>query len=155
MESIQFHILQAADSALCLTIADWYATEWQIPKEKTLEKLNLVINDANQFQVVMSLNTIPIATGGVYKHVGLLDREPQFKKHPHWLALIYTQDAYRKQGYGALLCEYIQHHAKSPGMTELYLYTDTAESLYQRLDWIVKERIHTSGRFLVIMSKVL
>jgi GNAT superfamily N-acetyltransferase len=80
----------------------------------------------------MTLDNIPIATGRLYNHVGLLDKQPKFKIYKHWLALVYTVSEYRRKGYGALLCNYIQQHAKEMVLKEIFLFTHTAESLYKR-----------------------
>jgi len=37
----------------------------------------------------MTIDGLPTATGGVYDHVGLIDREPRFKVYSPWLALVF------------------------------------------------------------------
>lgn len=108
-----------------------------------------------QFQVMMSVDGVPLATGGLYNHVGILDKIPRLAIHPHWLALVYTLPEHRGKGYGASLCECIEQHAQSLGLKELALFTHTAESLYRRLGWRQAERIAAGGRDLVVMTKVV
>ena len=89
----------------------------------------------------MKLNDVPIATGGMHNHVGLLDKEPRFKQYKNWLALVYTIPGKRQQGFGASICEYIERLSKDRGLKELFLFTDTAERLYTRLGWNELERL--------------
>jgi GNAT superfamily N-acetyltransferase len=155
MENIAFKMITATDNISITRIAKWYFEECDIPANTTIEKLNTFTASDFQFQVLMTLDNIPIATGGLYNHVGLLDKEPKFKIYKHWLALVYTIPEYRGKGYGALLCNYIQQHAKEMGLKEIFLFTHTAESLYKRLGWLQVERIVAGGKDMVVMKKEL
>ncbi len=149
---IEFKIVTPNDKQTFEIIANWYFNHWKIPKERTLTRLDEITNDALQFQVLMLVNNLPVATGGVYSWVSILDKVAYLNEHKHWLALIYTDDAYRQKGYGASLCKFIQNHAKTLGLKKLHLYTDTAERLYARLGWQVLERISVSERNVVVMD---
>jgi GNAT superfamily N-acetyltransferase len=155
MADIKFHILRQDDLKLFQLIADWYLSEWQIPTHKTVQRLQDITADNLQFQVLMLLDDFPIATGGLYDHVGLLDKEPRLKIYKNWLALVYTTPDSRGKGYGALICKYIQDHSKSLGLDKIYLFTDTAERLYKRLNWTELERIQVGNRNVVLMEKNL
>ncbi len=155
MADITFHILQPNENNLIQLIADWYLSEWNIPTTKTIERLQAITVDNSQLQVIILLNDVPISTGGLYDHVGLLDKEPGFKIYKNWLALVYTVPAMRHQGYGALIYNYIQEYAKQLGVEAMYLYTDTAERLYQRLGWYPLERVPLGERKIVVMKKEL
>lgn len=149
---IEFKIVTPNDKQTFEIIANWYVNHWKIPKERTLTRLDEITNDALQFQVLMLVNNIPVATGGVYNWVSILDKVAYLNEHKHWLALIYTDGAHRQKGYGALLCKFIQNHAKTLGLKKLHLYTDTAERLYARLGWQVLERISVAERNVVVMD---
>ncbi len=155
MSQPQFQIVDPADRKTIELIADWYVSEWNIPKEKTIQKLESFSGDSSQFQALMTLEGVPVSTGGLYHHVGLLDKEPRFSVYKYWLALVYTIPPKRQQGYGALLCNYIYEYAKKLGVPEIFLYTDTAERLYARMGWQVLERIRVGERNIVVMKKQL
>jgi GNAT superfamily N-acetyltransferase len=155
MESTAFKIITTTDNTSIAYIAKWYFTEWDIPANATIEKLNTFTANDFQFQVLMTIDTIPFTTGGLYNHVGLLDREPKFKVYKHWLALVYTIPEYRGKGFGALLCNYIQQHAREMGLKEICLFTHTAESLYKRLGWQQVERLAAGSKNIVVMKKEL
>lgn len=153
MSEIRFQLLNPNDHATIQQMAQWYVNEWKIPLEKTKEKFAQF--SPQEFQVIMTLDHIPVATGGIYHRVGLVEREPRFAVHQHWLALVYTLPEKRGKGLGAQLCAYIQHHAKTLGLKELHLFTDTAETLYQRLDWQLVERLNLGERKIAVMKKNL
>jgi len=151
----QFQIVNPNDNNLLELISGWYLSEWKIPKDKTIERLKSFADDSSQFQVLMTLEGIPIATGGLYNHVGLLDKEPRFGMYKNWLALVYTIPEKRHQGFGALICNYIQDCSKKRNVKEMFLFTDTAERLYTRLEWTVLERLRLGERNIVVMKKQL
>jgi len=155
MPNIHFQILQTDDKDTIRLIAEWYLTEWKIPIDTTIQRLESVTTDNSQFQVVMTIDNIPIATGGLFNHVGLLDKEPRFKMYKKWLALVYTIPNERNKGFGSLICKHIQDHSKNIGIDTMYLFTDTAVQLYKRLGWIEMEKLTMAERDIVVMEKTL
>jgi len=151
--SCAFEILQPDHLAGAQQIAGWYERQWQMPVATTLEKLQRVARSRSEFHVLMRVDGIPVATGGLHHHVGLLDRVPRLRAHTHWLALVFTVPEYRNRGYGAQLCQYIVQHAADRGITEIHLFTDTAEALYRQLGWEAVERIQVGNRQVVVMVK--
>jgi GNAT superfamily N-acetyltransferase len=155
MTEINYQLIKPGDKEHIELIADWYLSEWNIPIETTIEKIKKLSADNYQFQVLMTLDNKPIATGGLYNHVGLLDRDPKFKIYKNWLALVYTEPENRGKGFGPLICNTIQDHAKVLGLKDIYLFTHTAENLYKRLGWQQLERLVLGGKDIVVMKKEL
>lgn len=155
MAEIKYQIVNKDDNKIIDLIAECYFLEWNIPKQTTIKKIKSFSADSKQFQILMTLDNMPVATGGLYNHVGLLDRKPKFRIYKNWLALVYTIPEQRQKGYGALICKYIQEHSKKIGFEKLYLFTDTAERLYNRLGWTELERLQLGNRNVVVMEKNL
>lgn len=155
MTEIKYRIIKPDDNEYIGLIAESYFKEWVIPIDKTIQRLQSSTADQSQFQVLMTLEGIPISTGGLCNHVGLLDKEPRLKIYKNWLALVYTTPDKRHQGYGASICKYIQDHSKKLGLQTMYLFTYTAEQLYKRLGWTVMETLAMGQRTIVIMKKEL
>ncbi len=153
--NISFQKVNPDDKKLIDLIADWYLQEWNIAKDYTIQRLSDFLPNSIPFQLIMTIDGLPIATGGVYDHVGLLDREPRFKIYSPWLALVFTTPKNRNLGYGKLLCEKIQDVSKELGLKEIFLFTHTAETLYKRLDWQELERLNLGNEDIVIMKKSL
>jgi GNAT superfamily N-acetyltransferase len=151
MTGINFKRITSSDTELIETIAQWYAEEWNLPKEKTIERLSNFENGNVVMQVVAEKDGKPVATGGIYTHVGLLDRKPELRIHKYWLALMYNQSEMRGQGLGAQLCAFLINEARCEMITEIYLFTDTAESLYTRMGWSVEQRIKVGERTVAVM----
>jgi GNAT superfamily N-acetyltransferase len=152
---IQFHLVKNDDNAIIELVSDWYLREWNIPKNKTIEKIRSFVDDKFQFQVLMTIDDIPVSTGGLYNHVALLDKEPRFSVYKNWLALVYTIPEKRRHGFGAFICNYIQEHSKELRIKEMHLFTDTAERLYTRLGWSKLEQIALGVRNITVMTKQL
>jgi GNAT superfamily N-acetyltransferase len=155
MTNIIYEKVTSADTELINLIADWYFNEWNIDKALTIERLSALPDEGTPFQIVMVLDGSPIATGGVYHHVSILEALPRLKDFQPWLALVYTLAGQRGKGYGAELCEEIQKQSKAMGTKELFLFTHTAEGLYKRLGWQLLERITLKGKDIAVMKKKL
>ena len=155
MSVIDFQIVQPADRQTMLLIADWYCSEWRIPVETTIKRLQTITEDSSQFQVLMLVDGRPVSTGGIYDHVGLLDKAPGFKMYKKWLALVYTIPGERGRGYGAAICNYIRDYSKLLGFEKIHLFTDTAASLYRRLGWLEIKSLVINNRNIIVMEKMI
>jgi GNAT superfamily N-acetyltransferase len=155
MAEIKYQMIKPDDNENIELIADWYLSEWNIPPQTTIEKIKGFSDGNVEFQVLMTLENKPIATGGLYNHVGLLDRQPRLNVYKNWLALVYTKPDIRGKGFGALICNNIQDHSKDFGLKNIYLFTHTAENLYKRLGWQQLERVAVGGKDIVVMKKEL
>ena len=87
----------------------------------------------------------------------LFVREETDPKHDltPWLAALYVAPEFRKLGIASALVRAIEQHARDVGCTELYLYTITAEPVYAKLGWIVRERFDWHGEKFVLMARTL
>jgi len=155
MTEIKYQFITPDDNKNIELVADWYLHEWNIPIQTTTDKIKNLSADNYEFQILMTLDNKPIATGGLYNHVGLLDKEPRLKIYKNWLALAYTKPESRGKGLGALICNRIQDHSKDLGLKDIYLFTHTAENVYKRLGRQQLERLALGGKDIVVMKKNL
>lgn len=72
-----------------------------------------------------------------------------------WLAALYVAPDYRRQGIASALVRAIEQHARNICCNQLYLYTVTAEGLYTKLGWTVRERFDWHGAKFVLMARQL
>jgi GNAT superfamily N-acetyltransferase len=72
-----------------------------------------------------------------------------------WLAGVFVRPGHRGKGIGTRLVERIEEEARALNTAILYLYTESAESLYERLGWRLMERCTYQGVQVVVMSKQL
>ncbi|MCU0435983.1 MAG: GNAT family N-acetyltransferase [Bacteroidia bacterium] len=152
MSTLSIHPVTENERKLIEQIAIWYETEWNIPQAHTLKRMNHFAEGKIVFQLLLKTNDRPIATGGIYSHVGLIDKEPRLGIHRHWLALMYTVPDMRGKGIGAALCREIIATARHKDIKEIQLFTDTAENLYAREGWQVTERLEIGQRKIAVMQ---
>ncbi|MDQ1080463.1 GNAT family N-acetyltransferase [Pseudoroseomonas cervicalis] len=72
-----------------------------------------------------------------------------------WLAGLYVVPEARRQGHAARLARAVQQAARAQGAAELWLYTDSAEALYERLGWVCVERLPQGAGEIALMRCAL
>jgi GNAT superfamily N-acetyltransferase len=72
-----------------------------------------------------------------------------------WLAALYVAPEFRNRRIASALVGAIEQHARSVGCGELHLYTITAEPLYARLGWTVRDRFDSNSEKFVLMARKL
>lgn len=154
-KAISIRKLEPTEKDLILKIANWYYEEWNTPIEKTIRRLSTQAKDDLFFQLILTRENKPIATGGLCNNVNILNVHPQLNKFGPWVALLYTDKDYRGQGYGEALLRQIESCAIDSGLVKIYLYTFTAEALYKRCGWKVTDQVVYKNQETVIMEKEL
>ncbi len=153
--AVKIQKLDASDQERISTIANWYFDEWNTPVEKTIQRLSNQPNEDVLFQLILTLNGKLVGTGGLCVQVNLLQVHKTFTQYKPWIALLYTDKNYRKQGYGKVLLEHMEWHARQEKLDKIYLYTFTAESLYRRGGWKPIDHVPYKGHRTTIMEKDL
>ena len=72
-----------------------------------------------------------------------------------WLAALYVAPEFRGRSVATTLVRAIEEHARNVGCKQLYLYTITAEPLYAKLGWIMRERFDWHGEKFMLMARAL
>ncbi len=72
-----------------------------------------------------------------------------------WLAGVYVKAEERGRGIASQLVNRVVEEAAALGVPELYLYTDTSQSLYARLGWQVIEELVYEELPVVVMKYVI
>ena len=80
--------------------------------------------------------------------------EPRPELKPD-LGGLYVLPRYRSRGIGSALVLACEAAARQFGVEELYLYTESAETLYARLGWETFERMQFKKQPVAIMRKSL
>ena len=80
--------------------------------------------------------------------------DPKHELTP-WLAALYVAPEYRGRSVATALVRAIEQHARGVGCSELHLYTITAEPLYAKLGWTVRDRFDSNGEKFVLMARSL
>lgn len=90
--------------------------------------------------------------GSVVLELDGVEPRPELKPD---LGGLYVVPQHRSNGIGSALVRACEAGAHEFGVSELYLYTESAESLYARLGWETFERTHFLGEPVVIMRRRL
>ena len=154
-EEISFQKVDVNNNKFIELIANWYLNEWSIPIEKTYQRLTNTPNDDVIFQLILLKDQELVATGGLYNKVGLLKVYPKFKKFRPWVALLYTNQKYRNQGFANILLKKIEASAKDIGLSSIYVHTFSAERLYIKNGWEPFDKVPYKGKITVVMKKLL
>ncbi len=141
------------DDELFSIIAEMYYSEWKIDKQKTKEWLKKRTGRTVPFVLVANRDQKPVGVAGLSDDVNLFSAHPQYKKYAPWLSLLYVKPEYRNKDIGSLLCNSIEAEAFRLGISRIYLYTNTAKLLYERLGWKEMKRVLYKGLDTVIMYK--
>ncbi|UCG56385.1 MAG: GNAT family N-acetyltransferase [Phycisphaerales bacterium] len=139
-------------------LADLFWQEWQQFYEatgRTAEQVTAYMRaKANTDSIPLALVAVyrsqVIGTGAIKPHD--LDIRPQFSP---WLAGLYVLREFRDNGVGSLLVARLLEEARQLGLSELYLWTPSAERLYSRLGWSLLERTQYCDQWISIMKKEL
>lgn len=72
-----------------------------------------------------------------------------------WLANLYVDPPFRRQGVGSALVRAAEDAARRAGHVRLHLYTPDQERLYARLGWRILERCVYDGEEVAVMLRDL
>lgn len=154
-QDIQIKKLDRGNRQLIRQIARWYYEEWETSIERTVQRLTNQPGRHTLFQLVLTYGGIPVATGGLAHRVNIYQIHEQLKDYGPWVALLYTVKEFRNRGFGSMLLDQIERFGREDQLSNIYLYTFTAESLYRKKGWKVVERVHYKGRDTAVMVKPL
>lgn len=154
-EDISFYKVSSNDNELKKLISNWYFKEWNIPHAYSLKRLENIPNNDVTFQLVLLYKNTPIATGGLYNKVGLLDSNPKFSIYYPWLALLYTEERFRNLGFGTMLLNKLELLSQELGYKEIFLHTFSAEKLYLRNNWFQIDEAPYKNHNTIVMKKIL
>jgi GNAT superfamily N-acetyltransferase len=135
-------------------IAKWFYQEWPyLYPNRTLSDIeqaiegkkikNKILTTLVAFEGEILLGTVSLK---IHDMNIRLDLTP-------WLAGLYVEEHWRRQGIGTALVNAIEQKAKAISIRRLYLYTLKSEGFYIRLGWRVKERTEYHGFQVPIMEK--
>ncbi|HXB13506.1 MAG TPA: GNAT family N-acetyltransferase [Bacteroidia bacterium] len=141
------------DDELFSSIAEMYYNEWKIDKSLTIDWLKKRTSRKVPFVLVAYRDQKPVGVAGLSDEVNLFAAHPKYKKYAPWLSLLYVKPEYRNKDIGSLLCNSIEAEAFRMGISRIYLYTESARLLYEKLGWKEMERVIYKGQETVLMYK--
>lgn len=107
-------------------------------KEKYRERLNI---GSVPFVLVAHQDKKILGTAGLAEHD--LETRPAFSP---WLVGVLVKPEYRRQGIASDLVSRVVSEAKRLGYSRLYLHTENAQALYEKLGWKFVEHTTNDNR---------
>lgn len=147
--------LDSGETEVIRQIAHWYEKEWGTPVDKTIRRLSNIPGKDVIFHLVLRINEEVVAAGGLWNDVNIFSFHEKLKKFKPWVASIYTLESHRNKGLGSLMLEHIESRAKDLGLEKIYLYTYTANDLYEKYGWKAKDSVVYRGQETAVMEKHL
>ena len=89
----------------------------------------------------------PVGTAALTEH----DMETHPELSP-WFGGLYVIPTARRRGVASVLIRHLMGRAADFGIPDLYLYTNSAEELYRKLDWRLLSREPYMGREVALMT---
>ncbi len=135
------------------TLARWFQNEWaNVNPEATYEsRIQDLSSRTHESQLPLTI----IATRGndllgTYS-LDLDDMHTRSHLSP-WLASVYVNPKFRRDGVGSFLVKDATIRAKHLGIQKLYLYTPDQAAWYAKMGWRELERVEYHGTVVTVMS---
>ena len=138
------------------TLARWRWEEWgHITPDRSMDEwIEGLVNQANRDRIPVTLVAFDDDQPAGMASLVYYDMDTREDLTP-WLASVLVEPSFRDRGHGSALVTAIEEIAAALDVETLYLYTNSAQSLYERLGWKEIEREPYRGREVVIMRKKL
>jgi len=146
-----------SDRAEIITaLAHWYHAQWGYlnPSRQIEDVIEKIKSHLGPEKIPTTFrahyqNTL-FGSAGLTQH----DMETHMQFSP-WLAGVYVDWPYRRQGIGSALVHRVIEEVGSMGITRLYLFTPDQEPFYARLGWTRLEQAEVRNTSVIIMLFVL
>ena len=140
---------------LAEVVAAWILLSFGHDENNTLEQIHEEVAGSTSVvgppQVfVLLIEGEPFGTASLVAHD--LDERPQLTP---WLASVYVVPDARGRGYAGYLIKAVEAASRAASIATLWLYTSTAERVYQRAGWNTVEVFDRKGRPTSIMRRDL
>ncbi len=137
---------------LAPVVAGWLWQEfWRRDGHSYAETLQAVIKSATSYPLpktfILLAEGSPVGTASLAEH----DLDSRRDLSP-WLAGVFVDPASRGKGYSKPLIEAVVQECRRFAHPVIWLYTQTAESLYAKLGWSTVERFEHRNRPYALMS---
>lgn len=136
---------------LATVVASWLWQEfWHRDGHSYDDTLQAVIKSATSYPMprtfIALADGLPVGTASLAEH----DLDSRRDLSP-WLAGVFVDPAARGRGYSTPLIEAVIQECRRLFHPVVWLYTQTAESLYAKLGWLTAERFEHRNRPYALM----
>ncbi|MHB8646068.1 MAG: GNAT family N-acetyltransferase [Thermomicrobiales bacterium] len=135
------------------TVARWQWEEWGHldPHDSFADRIASLRAQTDPTHIPSTFITLegdaPLGSASLVRY----DMETHRELSP-WLASVYVTADARGRGVASALVRHAVAQAAAMGVVRLYLYTENAEGLYEKLGWRVIATDHFQGQHVTIMA---
>lgn len=135
------------------TVARWQWGEWGYldPNDSLAARIAYLHRQAESDGIPTTFvaleGDIPLGSASL-----VADDMPTHPELSPWLASVYVAPAARGRGVASALVRRIVEQAAALGITRLYLFTEGARGLYEKLGWQIVMTDHFEGAEVTIMA---
>ncbi len=146
----------ANHAELAEQLAKFSWTEWRHIYEQRGESF---ADAARSYRERAQIGALPLAFVALAEQqlVGMVSlKDADLEIRPEltpWLGGLYVVPERRRRGVASLLVQRAEEEAARLGLPKLFLWTSSAEGLYDKLGWRVVERVAYCGKRIVIMDR--
>jgi GNAT superfamily N-acetyltransferase len=139
--------------ALVETVARWQWDEWGHldPADSLAARIAGIGAQTNPDRIATTFVALdgdePLGSASL-----VFDDLPTHLELNPWLASVYVTPAARGRGVASALVRRVVQQAAAIGIARLYLYTESAQGLYEKLGWQVIATDHFEGSPVTIMA---
>jgi predicted N-acetyltransferase YhbS len=138
------------------TLARWHFGEWgkwnpaNDVAARSLKLQNYLRKDGVPLMFVAQAGGQPIGSAA------LVEQDlPERTDLSPWLASVFVDPAWRKQGVGRALVRRVMEEAARQGLAKFYLFTPDQQQFYESLGWTLLEQRTYHGDPIVVMEYVV
>lgn len=137
-------------------VCGWGFAEWAHlnPGQTLAQRHTALMGEMQPDRVPMTFVALD-AGGACIGTAALLAHDIDNDPRTPWLASVYVPPARRGRGVASRLVRHVEAQAARLGYRRLYLFTESAGSLYARLGWRLLERRTLHGAPILIMERDL
>ncbi|MCH8551415.1 MAG: GNAT family N-acetyltransferase [Natronospirillum sp.] len=149
------HIIPLADRIeFVRELAELHHSEWgHFNPSFTLDMRAEAIEKAARREGIPSV-FIAVKEGELIGSAALIELDMKTRPDLYpWLAAVYVKEKFRHQGIASALIARCETEAAQSGVTQWYLFTESAADLYRKLGWQHFEQCDYKGATVDIMVK--
>lgn len=134
-------------------IAAWIHKQWgYLHPKRTLKEVENDVRQGTNYDRI-PLTKVLLIKGQPVACAELIPCDMPSHKHlTPWLASVYTKDAFRKRGLGALMVAEILSEARRLNFEKIHLFTPDKELWYQSMGFRTIERPIYKGQQVTLMA---
>ncbi len=136
-------------------LASWHQNQWfdsspDISLDDRIERLNQYLQPDFMPSMFIAHNEKLLGSAALISRALDKNSDNKIRKAP-WLTNVYVEKAYRGQGIGISLVEYIIEQARVQQVESIFLSTHEHTSFYQKFGWKTFKKTTHQNKTLVIM----